>query len=74
MVDHHHAAAELLDVLQVVGGQQQGRRTFRVDPAQELAQPALADHVQSDGGLVEVQDLRVVQERRRDVAAHPLPQ
>ena len=40
--------------------------------AQELAQPPLADHVEPDRRLVEVEDLGVVQERRHDVAAHPL--
>ena len=49
-----------------------GDRPLGVDPAQELAQPALADHVEADRGLVEVEDLRVVQQRRGDVAAHPL--
>ena len=43
-----------------------------VEGAQELAQPALADHVEPDGRLVEEEDLRVVQQRRDDVAAHPL--
>ena len=41
---------------------------------QELAQPALADHVEADGRLVQEQDLGVVQQRGHDVAAHPLAQ
>ena len=74
VVDHDHPVAQRLDVLQVVGGQQQGRAALGVEGAQELAQPALADHVETDGRLVEVEDLGVVQQRRGDVAAHPLTQ
>ena len=72
VVDHHHPAAQLLDVVQVVGREQHGQCRSRVDPAQELAQPGLADHVEADRRLVEVEDLGVVQQRGRDVAAHPL--
>ena len=43
-----------------------------VEGAQELTQPPLAHDVEPDGGLVEVEDLRVVQQCGRDVAAHPL--
>ena len=72
VVDDDHPPAQRLDVLEVVGGEQQGGAALGVEGAQELAQPALAHHVEADGGLVEVEDLRVVQQRGRDVAAHPL--
>ena len=72
VVDHDHPAAERLDVLQVVGGEQQRGAAFGVEAAQELAQPPLADHVEPDRGLVQVEDLGVVEERSGDVAAHPL--
>ena len=72
VVDHDHPAAQRLDVLQVVGGQQQRGAALGVEGAQELPQPALAHHVEPDRRLVEVEDLGVVQQRRRDVAAHPL--
>ena len=72
VVDHDHPAAQRLDVLQVVGGQQERGAALLVERAEELAQPALAHDVQPDRGLVEVEDLRVVQQRGRDVAAHPL--
>ena len=38
------------------------------------AHPGLADHVEPDRRLVQVEHLGVVQQRRRDVAAHPLPE
>ena len=72
VVDDDHPPAERLDVLEVVGGEQQRGPALGVEGAQELAEPALAHHVEADGGLVEVEDLRVVQERGGDVAAHPL--
>ena len=40
--------------------------------AEELAEPGLADDVEPDRRLVEVDDLGVVQQRGGDVAAHPL--
>ena len=72
VVDHDHPVAERLDVLEVVGGEHQGGAALGVERAQELAQPTLADHVEADRRLVEVEHLRVVQQRRGDVAAHPL--
>ena len=45
-----------------------------VEGPQELPQPTLADHVEPDRRLVEVEDLGVVQQRGHDVAAHPLAQ
>ena len=38
----------------------------------EGADAALHGHVQTDGGLVQEQHLRPVQERHRDLALHPL--
>ena len=72
VVDHDHPVAQRLDVLQVVRGEQQRGAALGVERAEELAQPALADHVEPDGGLVEVDHLRVVEQGGGDVAAHPL--
>ena len=72
VVDHDHPATERLDVLEVVGGEQQRGAPLGVERSQELPQPALAHHVEADRRLVEVEDLGVVEQRRRDVAAHPL--
>ena len=58
--------------VQVVRGQQHRRAPLGVHLAQELPHLRLGDHVEPDGRLVEVQHLGVVQQRRRDVAAHPL--
>ena len=40
--------------------------------AQEVADAVLGHHVQPDGRLVQVEDLRIVQQRGRQVAAHAL--
>ena len=72
VVDHDDPVAQGLDVLEVVRGEHERGVPGRVERAQELAQPALADHVEADGRLVEEQDLRVVQQRGHDVPAHPL--
>ena len=45
-----------------------------VDRHEELADGLLADEVEADGGLVEQQDGRIVEQRRRELAAHPLPE
>src|SRR2546423_5978727 len=45
-----------------------------VGRAQEGADAVLDQHVQADRRLVEEQHLGLVQERQRDLAAHPLPE
>src|SRR3546814_15903358 len=55
-----------LDVLQVVGGEHQRRAAAFVEGAQELTEPSLADHVESDRRFVEVEDLRIVQQRSEE--------
>ena len=72
VVDDDDPVAQRLDVLQVVRGEHQGGATLVVEGAQELPQPALGDDVETDGRLVEIEDLGVVEQRRGDVAAHPL--
>ncbi len=74
MVDHHDPAAQLLDVGEVVGRQQDRRAALGVQVLEELPHLDLGDHVQPDRRLVQVQHLRIMEQRGRDVAAHPLPQ
>ena len=72
VVDHDHPVAQRLDVLQVVGREDEGGAALVVERAEELAQATLAHHVQADRRLVEVEHLGIVQQRRGDVAPHPL--
>ena len=73
-VDDEDAPAEALDVGEIVRGQQHGRSPLAVDPGQEVADLGLAHHVEADGGLVQVDDVGVVQERRGQLPPHALAQ
>ena len=69
-VDDHDAATEFLDVVEVVGGEQDGGVEFAIDGAKELANVILRDDVKADRGLVEKKERRIVQQRGGQVAAH----
>ena len=45
---------------------------FAIDGAEKLADMVLGHNVESDGGLVEKQQGRIMQQRRRQIAAHAL--
>ncbi len=66
--------AQALHVRQVVGGQHDGRPLPAVELGQEAADDLLAHHVEADGGFVEQDDGRIVQEGGGDVAPHTLAQ
>jgi len=53
-------------------GEQQGAPVLGLLLAQEHPQVLLAQHIQPDGRLVQHQQSRPVQQRRGDLAAHPL--
>jgi hypothetical protein len=72
VVDQHQPRAQRLDVVHVVGGEQHRGAALAVLPAHEVAHGELRGGVEADGGLVEKQDLRPVQQRRGQVAAHAL--
>ena len=72
MVDDEDPVAEPLDVAHVVRRQQQGRAALAPLGDEELAQPLLREHVETDRRLVQDEQLRGVQERGRDLGPHPL--
>ena len=53
VVDDHDASAQLLDVVEIVRGQQNGGVEFAVDGAEKVADVILGHHVEADGRLVE---------------------
>src|SRR5579859_2394880 len=71
-VDNHDAAAELFDVVEIVGGEKDGGFVALIDGAEKLANVILGDDVEADGGLIEKQNRRIVQQRGGQVAAHAL--
>ena len=73
-IDDDHALAELLDVARVVGGEEDGHPFLLVGRPGEFPDLLLGDHVQADGGFVEEDHLRLVDQGGRDLAAHALPQ
>ncbi len=62
-VDDHDAATEFLDVVEVVGGEQDGGVEFAIDGAKELANVIFRDDVEADGGLVEKKERGIVEQR-----------
>ena len=73
-VDDDHPLAQLLDVAQVVGGEDDGGALVAVLLPDELADALLDDQVQPDGGLVQVDDLRLVDQGGGQLGAHLLPE
>ena len=74
VVDDQQAGAEPLDVCEVVCRQEHGDAALAVDLRKEFAHGRARHHVEPDRGLVEEDDVRLVQERRGQLAAHALPQ
>ena len=70
--DHDDLVGRLLHLVQQVGGQQH-RASLVGEPAQQAAHPVDALRVETVGGLVEDQDLRVAQQSAGDAEAlaHP---
>eukprot|EP01035_Chromulina_nebulosa_P005668 gene5668-7692_t len=69
-VDHDHAFAEFLDVGHVVAREENRDAMFAVILAEELADGALRDDVEADGGFVEEEDARAVEERGDELHLH----
>src|SRR5882672_9797221 len=74
LVDHHHPRAERRDVFHVVRGQEHGGAEALVVGAHETPDDGLHRDVEPDGGLVEEEDLRAVEQGYRQLALHPLAQ
>ncbi len=72
VADHDHPLGQGLDVMHVVGGQDDRDALLAVQRADELPHRQLGRGVQSDGRLVQEQQAGTVQHRRGDLAAHPL--
>ncbi len=63
---------DVLDVGHVVGREEDGGPPLGVQPDQQLAEALLGQEVEADRGLVEEQDLGLVEHAGRQLAAHPL--
>src|ERR1700722_17871392 len=70
VVNNHDAAAEFLDVVEVVRRQQHRGAEFAIDGPQEMAVVVLRYNVQPDGGLVEKQQRRIVHARGGQIPTH----
>src|SRR5271157_1347638 len=74
LVDDDDAFGELLNVGEVVRGQQH-RGAFRaIDLLEEFTDALLGHHVQPDGGLVQEKQRRIVQQGSGQITAHSLAQ
>ena len=74
VVDDDHPPAERFHVGHVVAGEEDGRAGAAVVLRDEGPDAPLHRHVQPDGRLVEEDHLRAMEERRGDLAFHPLAQ
>ena len=71
---HHYPGAQGSDIFHVVCRQQDGGSLFRVLPPQEVPQCQLAHRVQAYCRLIQVQQLRAVQQASAQFRPHPLSQ
>ena len=55
-------------------GQDCGDIPGLLEPAQQLTNSEFGFGIQADGWFIEEKDIRFVEERRRKLAAHPLPE
>lgn len=74
LVDNDDPLAQLLNVAQIMGGQDNGGPPLLVDFLNELSDRVFRLHIQADGGLVQKQDLGRVEHGGHQVATHPLAQ
>ena len=72
MADDDDPLRQRLDVVHVVGGEQDGDAALAVQALDHLAHGELRRRVQADGGLIEEEDRRLVQQGRGDLGAHAL--
>ena len=72
VVDDDGPLGDVLDVGHVVAREEDRGALLLVEAHEQLAEPLLGHEVEPDGRLVEEQDLRVVEQARGELAAHPL--
>ena len=72
MVDDHDAAAELLDIVEIVSSEQHRGAEFTIDGAQKLADVILGYHVEADGRLIQKKQRGIMKQRGGEIAAHAL--
>src|SRR5690606_24868275 len=73
-VDHQYSSAEPFDVVEIMRGEEHGRRPLAVDLEKERPDLLLRHHVESDGRLVEEQDGGIVEKGGHQLAPHLLSQ
>ncbi len=71
-VHHDQPRADLLDVLQVMGGEDDRGATLAVHAREELAHHILCHHVEADRRFVEEEDFWIMHERHGDFGTHAL--
>ena len=60
MIDNHQALTNLLNIRHVMGGKQDGNFSLPVELADEGSEALLCDHIDTDGRLVEEEDVRIM--------------
>src|SRR5258708_39207127 len=63
VIDDEQARAERLYIVHVVGGHQAGHTSFEIDTQQKCANTRLSYNVQANRWFIQVEPLRLVQQR-----------
>ncbi len=72
LIDHHDPLAQAFDVAHVVRRQDHGGLVGLVQLLDEAADALLGQDVEPDGRLVQIENPRLIQHRRGEIAAHAL--
>ena len=71
-VNNHYSLAEFFNIRKIVRGQDDGRAALAVDLLNKLADALFGNHIKPDGGFIQEENLRVMQQRGTNVGAHTL--
>src|SRR5579885_2281731 len=72
VVDNQQAWAERLYIIHIMSRNQNSCAALSVDMQQKFANTRLGYHIQADGRLIQVEQLWIMQQGRREIAAHTL--
>ncbi len=72
MIDDDHPFAERFDVTGIVRGEQHPNLLQLVHALDRLADACFGHHIQANRRFIQQNQARLVQQRSRDFAAHPL--
>ena len=73
-VNNHYSLAEFFNIGEIVRGQDDGCAAFLIDLLDKLADAFFGNYIQADGGFIQEENLRVMQQCGTNIGAHTLAQ